>query len=48
MEHFMNVNGCTQSEYHAALGAANEEYLARNKVEGWVTDLSWLKTHFGF
>ena len=47
MEHFMKVNGCTQSEYHEALGEANRLYLERNKVEGWATDLSWLKDNFG-
>lgn len=43
MEHFMRVNGCTQSEFHAALGEANREYSERNKTEGWVTDLSLLE-----
>lgn len=43
MEHFMKVNGCTQSEFHEALGEANREYLRRNEAEGWVTDISWLK-----
>lgn len=47
MTHFMKVNGCTQSEFHEALGEANREYLERNKVEGWVTDISWLKDKFG-
>lgn len=47
MAHFMKVNACSQMEYHAALARANEEYRARNKIEGWVTDVSWLKTHFG-
>lgn len=46
MEHFMQVNGCSQMEYHAALQKMNEEYLRRNKVEGWVTDISWLKEKF--
>ena len=27
MEWFMKVNACSQMEYHAALGKANEEYL---------------------
>ena len=45
MEHFMKVNACTQSEYHAALGAANERHKRLNEVEGWTTDISWLKTH---
>ena len=48
MEHFMRINGCTQMEYHEALESANEEYKQRNKVEGWVTDLQWLKEKFGF
>ncbi len=47
MEHFMKVNGCSQMDYHAALGKANEEYLCRNKIENWTTDLSWLKDKFG-
>lgn len=47
MEHFMKVNGCTQSEFHEALGEANRQYLRRNAVEGWYTDLSWLKERFG-
>ena len=46
MEHFMKVNGCSQMEYHEALGKANEKYLERNKVEGWTTDVSWLKDKF--
>lgn len=46
MEHFMRVNGVSQMEYHEALQKANEEYLRRNKVEGWVTDISWLQNKF--
>lgn len=46
MEHFMKVNGCSQTEYHAALGEANEAYRRRNKVEGWATDISWLEKRF--
>ena len=46
MEHFQKVNGCSQMEFHAALQAANEEYLRRNRVEGWVTDITWLKDKF--
>lgn len=42
MEHFMRVNGCSQSDFHAALGEANAAYLRRNKIEGWTTDVSWL------
>jgi len=46
MEHFMKVNGCTQAEYHEELRRTNEEYLRRNRVEGWVTDISWLEKRF--
>mgnify|MGYP003306536376 CR=1 FL=1 len=46
MEQFMRVNKCSQMDYHAALGEANEEYLRRNRVVGWVTDISWLKDKF--
>lgn len=46
MEHFMKVNGVSQMEYHEALQKANEAYLRRNKVEGWVTDISWLQNKF--
>ena len=46
MEWFMKVNACSQMEYHAVLGKANEEYLRRNRVEGWTTDISWLKNNF--
>lgn len=48
MEHFMRVNECTQSDFHAELGRANEEYIRRNKIENWVTDISWLKDKFNF
>ena len=41
-EWFMKVNGCSQAEYHEALGNANEVYIKRNKIEGWTTDFSWL------
>ena len=46
MEHFMRVNKCTQMDYHAALQAANEEYFRRTRIEGWVTDITWLKDKF--
>lgn len=46
MEHFMRINGCSQIEYHEALRKMNEEYLRRNKVEGWITDISWLKNKY--
>jgi hypothetical protein len=44
MEWFMQVNGCSQAQYHDALGKANEEHARRNKIGNWVTDISWLKT----
>ncbi|MBE7086616.1 MAG: HNH endonuclease [Clostridiales bacterium] len=46
MTHFMQVNGCSQMEFHEALGQANEEYKKRNKIEGWVTDVTWLENRF--
>ena len=46
MEHFMKVNECSQMEYHEALQKLNEEHARRNKVVGWVTDLSWLENKF--
>ena len=47
MEHFLKVNNCSQMDYHEALAEVNEEYLRRNKIENWTTDVSWLKTRFG-
>ena len=47
MEWFMQVNECSQMEFHEALGQANAEYKERNKVEGWVTDVTWLQNKFG-
>ena len=47
MEWFMQVNGCSQMEFHEALGAANTKYRERNKIEGWVTDITWLEGKFG-
>ena len=44
--HFMAVNGCSQMEFHEALGQMNEEYRARNQIQGWVTDITWLKDKF--
>ena len=41
---FIKVNGCTQAEFHTALGEANETHKRRNKIDNWVTDISWLKT----
>ena len=46
MEHYQRVNECSQMEFHAALAKANEEYLRRNRVEGWTTDISWLENKF--
>ena len=46
MEWFMQVNGCTQMDFHEALGEANERYRQRNKIEGWVTDITWLEGKF--
>ena len=46
MEQFMKVNHCSQMEYHQALREGNEEYARRNRIEGWVTDISWLKDKF--
>ena len=46
MEHFMKVNQCRQMDYHAALANANEEYFRRNRVEGWVTDITWLENKY--
>ena len=45
MEHFMRVNECSQMEFHQALGQANEQHKARNKIDSWTTDISWLKDH---
>lgn len=41
-EHFMKVNGCSYSEYRAALGAANAAHIRRNKVPEWRLDISKL------
>lgn len=46
MEWFMKVNGCSQMEFHEALGKANEEYVRRNRIEGWAMDITWLKDKF--
>ena len=40
--HFMKVNGCTQSEYHAALGEANRVHAERSRHE-WLTRIDRLK-----
>ena len=47
MEWFMKVNECSQIDFHEALGQANAKYIERNKIEGWVTDVTWLKGKFG-
>lgn len=47
MDWFMRVNGCSQTEYHEALGEANETHKRRNKIDGWTTDISWLYKQFG-
>ena len=44
---FMQVNNCTQADFHGELGKANETHKRRNKIDGWVTDISWLKTQLG-
>ncbi len=41
-EHFMKVNGCSYSEYRAALGEANAAHIRRNKVPEWKLDISKL------
>lgn len=41
-EHFMKVNGCSYSDYRAALGKANEEHRRLNLVPEWKLDISWL------
>lgn len=46
MEQFMRVNDCSQMEFHEALAEANREYLRRNRVEGWTTDMTWLLDKF--
>ena len=48
MEWFMKVNKCSQMDFHAALQKANEEHFRRNRIEGWTTDVSWLKDKFDF
>ena len=46
MELFMKVIGCSQSEFHDTLGEANETHQRRNRIDGWRTDISWLKNKF--
>ncbi|MBO5525936.1 MAG: HNH endonuclease [Clostridia bacterium] len=43
MEHFMKVNGCTQIEFHKALREANLVHQRRNKIDDWVTDISYIR-----
>ena len=45
--HFKKVNGCTQADFHAEMARVNEEYRRRNQVEGWTTDMTWLKEKYG-
>ena len=42
-EQFMKVNGCTQSEFHAALARAAKRHEILNETEDWQADLSFLK-----
>lgn len=42
-EHFMRVNGCTQTEFHAALARAAKRHEILNATQEWQTDLSFLK-----
>ena len=42
MEHFMRVNGCTQSEFQATLAEANRLQQRRNRIDDWQTDVGWL------
>ncbi len=42
MEWFMRVNGCSQMEFHEALGESNATHRRRNQMDGWVTDIAWL------
>ena len=44
-EHFMKVNGCSYTEYRAALGRANEEHRRRNLIPEWRMDISALKNY---
>ena len=43
MEHFMKVNGCTQSDFHRALAEANRLQQRRNLIDDWQTDIAWIK-----
>ena len=44
MEHFMRVNECSQMEFHEALKIAGEENARRSAIDGWTTDINWLKS----
>ena len=46
MEHFMQVNACSQAEYHEALQTATALHQKRNKIENWTTDISWIKGRY--
>lgn len=41
--HFMQVNECTQSDFHAALKSAAKRHEKLNAVEDWQLDLSFLR-----
>ena len=42
-EHFMRVNGCTQTEFHKALARAAIRHGRLNETEDWQANLSFLK-----
>ena len=42
-EHFMNVNQCSESEFHEALARAAARHAGLNAIEDWRLDLSFLK-----
>lgn len=42
-EHFMRVNGCTESDFHEALARAAAQHERLNDTEDWQLDLSFLK-----
>ena len=47
IKHFMEVNGCSYSDYRKALGKAVEDHKRRNLVPEWALDLSYLKEIVG-
>lgn len=42
-EHFMRVNGCSQSEFHEALARAEKRHERLNRTEGWRLNLEFLR-----